>query len=193
MFNCEFHRRTHCLQKPNGLSASWVPCSLCVQSTDQAESSILTGMYSFWPYRLCFDVIRFVGNPIPLTTAAPGHLAEGHPDHPRTNHRLKLLLPLLSPLVRLGGQSNNDPARRRPRSLPHSHLLLTPDPLSLRGPSGNVSTCDLVVFLPSLTRHSLADTRYVPTPPTTEPQLLAPPRVSPGLFGPRSPRDSLQQ
>ncbi|KAF9647115.1 hypothetical protein BDM02DRAFT_3251176 [Thelephora ganbajun] len=37
------------------------------------------------------------------------------------------------------------------------------------------------------------DTRYVPTPPTTEPQLLVPPRGSPGLFGPRSPRDSLQQ
>lgn len=37
------------------------------------------------------------------------------------------------------------------------------------------------------------DTRYVPTPPTTEPQLLVPPRGSPGLFGPRSPRDSLHQ
>ncbi|KAF9781346.1 hypothetical protein BJ322DRAFT_1010856, partial [Thelephora terrestris] len=37
------------------------------------------------------------------------------------------------------------------------------------------------------------DHRYVPTPPTTEPQLLVPPRGSPGLFGPRSPRDSVHQ
>ncbi|KAL6309465.1 hypothetical protein BKA93DRAFT_723737 [Sparassis latifolia] len=37
------------------------------------------------------------------------------------------------------------------------------------------------------------DPHFVPTPPTVEPTLLAPPESSPGLFGPRSPRDSLHQ
>ena len=42
-----------------------------------------------------------------------------------------------------------------------------------------------------LTLISVADTRHVPTPPATDSERLVPPRGSPRLFGPRSPRDSL--
>lgn len=37
------------------------------------------------------------------------------------------------------------------------------------------------------------DSAFQPTPPAVEPTLLAPPQSSPGLFGPRSPRDSLHR
>lgn len=37
------------------------------------------------------------------------------------------------------------------------------------------------------------DNRFVPTPATTEAQLLVPPRGPPGLFGPRTPRGSVHE
>ena len=39
-------------------------------------------------------------------------------------------------------------------------------------------------------KHVVANPALAPTPPSVEPALLVPARGSPGLFGPRSPRDS---
>ena len=61
--------------------------------------------------------------------------------------------------------------------------------MALRGPRGNVSPVIRHAVV-SPTDLSTADTSYVPTSPTTEPQLLVPPRWSPGLFGPGGPRSS---
>lgn len=193
MFNCEFHRSACCIPtRSNSPTASWVHCLPCVLSTGLVESSIQTGTSPLEPFRSFSNINPPKGGPILLITVGPGRLVEGHPDLLKINRLLKLLRLLPSLLVQLGELSNNDPARKRPRSLLHLPMSPKPDPLFLRGPSGNVSVCDLSRLPFFSTLLSVADTRYVPTPPTTEPQLLVPPRVSPGLFGPRSPRDSLQ-
>jgi len=108
---------------------------------------------------------------------------ENHLDH----LRICLALPRL--LGRFGDPSDSNLAREKPRSLP---LNLNLDPLPLLGPGGSVSLCDLFALVPFVDP-PVADTRYVPTPPTPEPQLFIPPRGSPGLFGPRSPRDSFHE
>ena len=154
---------------------------------------ILTGKSSLEPPWPCTDVIPLKGGPTPLSMGDPGHLVEDHPDRLTIKRLPKLLLLLQSLLVQLGEPSNKGLARRRPRNLPRRPPNLRLDLLSLRGPSGNVSVLGLSTPFSLLILFSVADTRYVPTPPTTEPQLLVPPRGSPGLFGPRSPRDSLQQ
>ena len=106
----------------------------------------LTGMSFLGPPWTRSDVIHPKGNPI-LLIMVPGHPAEDHLDHLRIKRLLKLLLLLPSLPDQLGELSNSDLARKKPRSLPHLPLSPNLDPLSLRGPSGNVSICTLSTSL----------------------------------------------
>ena len=98
------------------------------------------------------------GNRIPLTTAVPGHLAEGqlaggHPaegqlvedqGHQGINLPLKLVLPGL--LDQPGEPSSNvPPARKKLRNLPLLPNLGLDPPRSPHGPSGNVGVHDFPV------------------------------------------------
>ncbi|KAH9947808.1 hypothetical protein B0H21DRAFT_778320 [Amylocystis lapponica] len=70
------------------------------------------------------------------------------------------------------------PSRRSRRSQAAAPPPPEPPQQEVRPPVGSWST-----WLP--------DPNFVPTPPTVEPTLLAPDHGSPGLFGPRSPRDTI--
>ena len=58
-----------------------------------------------------------------------------------------------------------------------------------RGLRGNVSFAVFRTHF-ELLMDLAAHPHLAPTPPSVEPTLLVPDRGSPGLFGPRSPRDS---
>jgi hypothetical protein len=81
--------------------------------------------------------------------------------------------------------------RKRTRGRPSRRgrlLLLILAVKCSRGRLGNVRLLYSCTW-PSLTWPA-ADPNLAPTPPSHEPTLLVPDSTSPGLFGPRSPRDS---
>ena len=60
------------------------------------------------------------------------------------------------------------------------------------GPHGNVRSFHNPLELQYSNVPYAANPALAPTPPSVEPHLLVPDRGSPGLFGPRSPRDSFR-